>query len=239
MSEQSRKPHSKRQLTLEFPEPGLTLDDLAVTPANRTAMAMLKRWPDWRTHTLAVVGLPKSGLTSAASAWAGHAGGVVVSAADFDKLSHKKIDALAKQAVAIDLAEAVRKEDSLLSLINLAAHHGSHVLLTGNRAPALWRVRQPDLASRLKSMTLVELGPPDDEMVSVRLRTAMKRRYLKLPKDVEAYLLMRIERNYVALESFVENLHQMAEGREVTVPLAREVLDEQDGTRPLFDDEED
>ena len=50
---------------------------------------------------------------------------------------------------------------------------------------------------------------------------------------------MRIERNYASLESFVENLHQMAEGREVTVPLAREVRDQQGGTRPLFDDEED
>ena len=49
---------------------------------------------------------------------------------------------------------------------------------------------------------------------------------------------MRIERNYAALESFVEDLHDMAEGREVTVPLARDVLDDQGGTRPLFDEDE-
>jgi chromosomal replication initiation ATPase DnaA len=88
-------------------------------------------------------------------------------------------------------------------------------------------------------MTLVELAPPDDEMVSIRLKRAMKRRYLKLPSEVETYLLARIERSYIAIETFVENLHEMIDGREVTVPLSREVLDEMDGTRPLFEDEDD
>jgi len=240
VSEETGKSRRHRQLALDFPEAGPpTLDGLAVTPANRTALAVLKRWPDWRTHTLAIVGQPKSGLTTAARAWAEHAGGEVIAAKTFDKLSHKKVEALAGKPVAIDPADQVRNEDNLLSLINLSARLGGSVVLTGQKAPALWRVKQPDLASRLKAMTLVELAPPDDEMVSVRLHAAMKKRFLKLPEDVEAYLLLRIERNYAALETFVESLQEMAEGREVTVPLAREVLDDQDGTRPLFDDGED
>ena len=85
-------------------------------------------------------------------------------------------------------------------------------------------------------MTLIELGPPDDEMMSIRLRAAMKRRYLKLPDEVESYLIIRLERSYAAIENFVENLHEMSDEREVTVPLAREILDEMDGTRPLFED---
>lgn len=237
MSEPSRQPRKQKQLALDFPEPAPTLDSLSVTSSNRTAMAVLKRWPDWRTHTLAIVGQPKSGLTSAAHAWAAHAKAEVVDIRTLDRLSHKNVEALSSGPVAIDGADKVRNEDNLLSLINLSARGGGHVLLTAEKAPALWRVRQPDLASRLKSMTLVELGPPDDEMVSIRLRAAMKRRFLKLPSDVEAYLLMRIERNYAALESFVEDLHEMAEGREVTVPLARDVLDDQGGTRPLFDED--
>lgn len=227
-----------RQLKLAFPEPSPTLDELAVSSANRKAVSVLRRWPDWRTHALAVVGPAKSGLTTAARAWAVGAGGEVIAAKAFDKLSHKKVEALASRPVAIDPADKVTNEDNLLSLINLSSRLGGSVLLTGQKAPALWRVKQPDLASRLKSMTLVELGPPDDEMVSVRLRAAMKRRFLKLPDDVEAYLLMRIERNYAVIETFVESLHEMAEGREVTVPLARDVLDDQAGTRPLFDNGE-
>ncbi|MEQ9316978.1 MAG: hypothetical protein RLN72_14070, partial [Henriciella sp.] len=205
---------------------------------NRTAIAVLKRWPDWRTPTLALVGGPKSGLTTAARAWVTHAGGELLTAKAVDKLSHKKIEALSAKPVAIDLAEAVKSEDNLLSIINLSARAGGSVLLTGHAAPARWHVKAPDLASRLKAMTLVELGSPDDEMVSIRLKQAMKRRFLKLPKEVETYLLARLERSYAAIETFVENLHEMIDGREVTIPLARLVLDEMDGTRPLFGEED-
>jgi chromosomal replication initiation ATPase DnaA len=233
------KPKKSRQLKLDFPESVLTLETLSVTACNRTAIATLKRWPDWRMPALALVGGPKSGLTTAAAAWTEHAGGVLLSAKAFDKLSHKKLEKLASQPFAIDVAQDVRNEDNLLSAINLTARAGGSLLLTGNTAPAQWRVKLPDLASRLKSMTLVELAPPDDEMVSIRLKRAMKRRYLKLPSEVETYLLARIERSYIAIETFVENLHEMIDGREVTVPLSREVLDEMDGTRPLFEDEDD
>ena len=227
MSEDVGKTGRQRQLALDFPAPGPTLDGLAVSASNRTAISVLRRWPDWRTHTLAVVGQAKSGLTTVARAWAAHAEGQVIDVKAFDKLSHKKVDALSSQPVAVDDADLIRNEDNLLSLINLSARNGGYVLLTARKAPALWRVRQPDLAS------------PDDDMVVARLRAAMRRRFLKLPKDVEAYLLLRIERNYEALESFVESLHEQVEGREVTVPLARDVLDGQSGTRPLFDDGED
>ncbi|MGB3626189.1 MAG: hypothetical protein WA989_10180 [Henriciella sp.] len=238
MTPSDDKPRKSRQLNLDFPEAAPTLDTLAVTSSNRTAIAVLKRWPDWRTPTLALVGAPKSGLTTSAEAWARHADGEVISAKSFDKLSHKKIEKLSARPVAIDLGEAVRNEDNLLSIINLCTRFGGSVLLTGNASPARWKVRAPDLASRLKAMTLIELGAPDDEMVSIRLRQAMKRRFLKLPREVETYLLARLERSYGAIETFVENLHEMIDGREVTIPLARLVLDEMDGTRSLFDEED-
>ncbi|MEM5517297.1 hypothetical protein WNY37_10065 [Henriciella sp. AS95] len=239
MTSSEDKPKKSRQLKLDFPESGLTLETLSVTPSNRTAIATLKRWPDWRMPALALVGGRKSGLTTAASAWAAYAGGELLSAKAFDKLSHKKLEKLAAGPIAIDLGQGVSNEDNLLSAINLSSRAGGSLLITGNASPAQWRVKLPDLASRLKSMTLVELAPPDDEMVSIRLRRAMKQRFLKLPEGVETYLLIRIERSYLAIETFVENLHEMIDGREVTIPLARDVLDEMDGTRPLFEDEED
>lgn len=235
MSAQDEKPVKSRQLPLDFPEAGLTLDTLCVTSANRTAIGVLKRWPDWRNPALAVVGAPKSGLTTAAAAWAQHAGGELITARAFDRLSHKKVDALSSSPVAIDLGEAVSNEDNLLSLINLSGRAGGSVLITGHTSPARWRVKLPDLASRLKAMTLVELKAPDDEMAAIRLRKAMRRRYLKLPEDVEAYILTRIERNYAAIETFVQSLHEMADGREITVPLARDVMDAAGGTRSLFE----
>ncbi|HIG21503.1 MAG TPA: hypothetical protein EYG02_06515 [Henriciella marina] len=236
MSRTDHPQRKSRQLKFEFPGKGHTLDTLAVTDANRTAIALLKRWPDWRTAAFCLVGDELSGLTTAAQAWCELAGGSMLGAKALSKLSHKKIDAIANTPIAVDRADLVENDDNLLSLINLSASHGGSLLLTGRVPPARWRTRLPDLQSRLSAMTLIELGPPDDEMISIRLRAAMKRRYLKLPDEVESYLIIRLERSYAAIENFVENLHEMSDGREVTVPLAREILDEMDGTRPLFDD---
>ena len=82
MSEDVGKQSRQRQLALDFPEPGPTLDGLAVSASNRTAISVLRRWPDWRTHALAVVGQAKSGLTTVARAWAVHAGGQVIDVTD-------------------------------------------------------------------------------------------------------------------------------------------------------------
>lgn len=231
-----RSPRKNRQLKFDFPETGHTLDTLAVTDANRTAISLLKRWPDWRTAAFCLVGEKRSGLTTAAQAWCDLSGGALLSAKALGKLSHKKISALAEAPVAIDRADKVENDDNLLSLINLSASHGGTLLLTGRQPPARWRARLPDLQSRLSAMTLLELGPPDDEMLRIRLRAAMKRRYLKLPEAVEDYVIMRLERSYAAIESFVKELHELSDEREVTIPLAREILDEMDGTRPLFED---
>lgn len=227
-----------RQLKFDFPQSEHTLETLAVTDANRTAIALLQRWPDWRTAAFCLVGGPRSGLSTAVETWARFAGGVVLGAKAFSKLSHKKVEALSMGPVAIDRADTVTNDDNLLSLINLSASNGGSVLLTGHTPPSRWRVRLPDLQSRLSAMTLIELGPPDDEMLSIRLQAAMHKRYLKLPTEVETYILTRMERSYNAVEEFVHTLHEMSDGREVTVPLAREILDQMDGTRSLFADED-
>jgi chromosomal replication initiation ATPase DnaA len=231
------RPHRKtRQLKFDFPQTGHTLDTLAITEANRTAIALLKRWPDWRTAAFCLVGPAGSGLTTAANAWCDYSGGAIVGPKALDKLPHKKVEALARGPVAVDFAEDISNEDNLLSLMNLSLSSGGSLLLTGHQVPARWRVRLPDLQSRLNAMTLIELGPPDDGMLSIRIRAAMRRRYLKLPEDVETFILSRIERSYTAVEDFVHMLHEMSDGREVTTPLAREILDQMGGTRALFEE---
>lgn len=238
MTSEEKSFRKGRQLKFEFPQSGYTLDTLAVTDANRTAIALLQRWPDWRTAAFCLVGGPQSGLTTAAQAWADLAGGVVIGAKALDKLSHKKVEAMSHGPVAIDRADTITNEDNLLSLINLSPRNGGSLLLTGHTPPARWRARLPDLQSRLNAMTLIELGPPDDAMLSIRLQAAMRRRYLVLPSEVETYILTRIERSYKAVEEFVHTLHELSDGREITVPLAREILDRMDGTRSLFDDQD-
>ena len=59
--------------------------------------------------------------------------------------------------LAIDDADTA-PELALLHLLNAAAEAGFPVLLTGRSPPARWHIALPDLASRLRAATAVEIA---------------------------------------------------------------------------------
>ncbi|MEO1102004.1 MAG: hypothetical protein AAFW65_09185, partial [Pseudomonadota bacterium] len=129
--------------------------------------------------------------------------------------------------VAIDNADSIRNEDHLLSLINLAASSGGYALLTARSTPANWRVSSADLGSRLRSMPLAEIGPPDEDMLRGRLKAAGRRRFMKFSDELLDYLSVRLGRSYAGLEDYVTRLSETVgtQNRAPTIPLARDVLE--------------
>lgn len=228
------------QLDFEFPTERPRFETLAQTSANAHAIAVLRRPDAWPTGSLCLVGPPASGLTSLAWAWATAFDGQVLTPQAFEALEGEAIEAAAKGAVAIDPGEAVRDEVRLLNLLNAARQGTVRVLLTARRPPASWPVSQRDLASRLRAMPLVEIDLPDEEMVRARLRSACRRRYYDLPEEVESFLVLRLPRDYAAIEEYVKRLTNAVTeaGRGLTVPFAGDILEEVSGTRELFGDED-
>ena len=90
-------------------------------------------------------------------------------------------------------------------------------------------------------MPIAELLEPDDELLKARLSAACRRRYVRLPDEVAAYLAARMSRSYSAIEDLAARLDKAMEegGRKLTIPLAREVLAEGASNLSLFDDEDD
>ena len=214
------------QLSLDFPQPAPTLDALAVSPSNAGAIARLKQTRDWPLAAMALVGPPRSGLTTLAHAWAIQFSGRVVTPDLFEAMPADALEGLAAGCTAIDPADPLRDEPRLLSMINQTAARGGRLLLTANHPPSHWQVVQKDLRSRLRAMPVAEITPPDDAMMRARLASAFARHYFRLPEDVASYLVLRLPRSYSGLEDYVTRLAGTvtASGRELTVPLAREVL---------------
>jgi chromosomal replication initiation ATPase DnaA len=214
------------QLSLEFPRPALDLDALATSPSNAGALARLKQARSWPVAAMALIGPPCSGLTSLSQAWAEHFDGCRMTPEAFDSMSQAALDARAAQVTAIDPASAVKDEMRLLWLINQVGGRGGRLLLTGYRSPTHWPVSLKDLASRLRSMPVAEIGLPDDAMMRARLMAACDRYFFRLPEDVANFLVLRLPRSYSGLEDYVRRLAGTVTGtgRELTVPLAREVL---------------
>ncbi len=226
MNRQGPRDAPPLQLSLDFPQSVATLDALSVSPSNAGAIARLKQSPDWPLAAMALVGPAKSGLTTLSLAWAEEFGGRVVLPGDFEVMSPDDLEALASGFIAIDPGERLTDEARLLFLINQVGAKGGRLLLTSRRPPSQWTISQKDLRSRLRAMPVAEINSPDDAMVRARLTSAFARHFFRLPEDVANYLVLRLPRNYSGLEDYVTRLAGIliGSGRELTVPLARNVL---------------
>ncbi len=120
-------------------------------------------------------------------------------------------------------------EPFLLHLYNLAIESGQFLLLAGRRPAARCCFALPDLASRLGSVPAIEIGQPDDALLSRLLRKLFADRQLAVPDDTIAYLLARMERSFAAAERIAGQIdkHSLIHKRPVTLALARSVLEEQ------------
>ncbi len=128
----------------------------------------------------------------------------------------------------IDDADTLDDGEALFHAWN-AATEAMPLLLTARRAPKFWAHTLPDLASRLAATPLVRLVDPDDALIAAVLAKRFADRGLRVGDDVITWLVARIERSFAVVDDMVAQLDALAleQRRDITVPLARELLEEQ------------
>ena len=185
--------------------PRLGAADFVVSDANRTATDWLAQAPRWPMPRSLLVGPPASGKSHLAAMFAARTGGRI-----------------------IDDADRAADGEPLFHAWN-AATSERPLLLTARRLPKFWAHALPDLASRLAATPLVRLEDPDDTLIAAVLEKRFADRGLRVAPEVIAYLVTRIERSFAAAAAAVAGLDtlSLAERRDITVPLARDLLEGQ------------
>ncbi len=201
-------------------------EDFLVAASNAAAMDWLDRWPAWPAPALVVHGPAGCGKTHLAHVFAARAEAPVIAAAALTVAAPPRLLAEAR-AVVVEDADRGVDEVALFHLYNLAKEHGAHLLLTARAPTAHWSTALPDLRSRLRSVPHVAIQPPDDALLAGLLIKLFADRQLRVAQEVVAYLLPRLERSFDAVRRLVAALDAaaLAERREITVPLARRVLE--------------
>ncbi|MBL8586613.1 MAG: chromosomal replication initiator DnaA [Bradyrhizobiaceae bacterium] len=219
------------QLTLALSHPAsLAREDFMVGPCNAAALDAIERWPDWPGRTLALVGPRGSGKSHLAAIWAARAGARMIAASALDEAAAPA--ALASGAVLVeDAAAGAVNERALFHLLNIAREEQGYVLLTAESAPATWTLRLADLASRLRAVPVVTIGPPDDALFRTVLVKLFADRQLTVDEALLVYLERRVERSIVAAQAVVAALDRegLRQQRPVTRALAAELLDATNG----------
>jgi chromosomal replication initiation ATPase DnaA len=193
--------------------------DFLLSESNRAAFALIEDWPAWPARAVVLHGPPGSGKTHLAHLWCARSQAPLVRGAALRE--PERFPA----SLAVDDAEQA-PERLLLHLYNLVLERGGHLLLTMPGPPARLTIGLADLRSRLRSLPVVGIAPPDDGLLTAVLAKHFADRQLRVPPEVLDYLVARIERSFSAARDIVARLDRLGleTRRPVTVRLAHEVL---------------
>lgn len=216
-------PAEHRQLLLPFGHaPGYDARDFLPDSSNNQALRWLDS--DWPEDRLALWGPPGCGKSHLLHIWSERTGAGVLSGHAL-----RDLDAAPQSgALAIDDADTVRSEALLLHLLNTARERRLKVLLAGREAPSRWPIALPDLTSRLRATTAVEIRAPGDDLLAALLLRLLSDRQLSAAQQVRDRLLFRLPRSAEALREAVARLDRasLRFGKAITRALADSVLAE-------------
>lgn len=194
---------SQIALPLDWPA-GETQQDFIVGESNAAAVRHLDHWGAWPVMATILTGPRKSGRSLLGRLFARKTGGRL-----------------------IDEAER-RSEEELFHAWNAAQEQRLPLLMIADAPPPAWRVRLPDLRSRLGATPVVTLGDPDDQLARALVEKLFAQRNLFPPPDLLTWLIPRVERTHVALIRVVDALDEAALSRRtrLSLKLARATLSE-------------
>lgn len=176
--------------------------DFIISDANRLVARHLDHWALWPVMATIITGPRKSGRSMLGRIFARKTGGTL-----------------------IDDAERTN-EEALFHAWNRAQEEHRPLIIIADAAPPTWRVRLPDLRSRLAATPHVAIAEPDDELAGALIEKLIGARGVASPPDLARYLLPRIERSYVGIHRIVDALDELAlaSRHRITLPLARKAL---------------
>ena len=185
-------------------------------------MTWLNRTADWPDGRLALWGDEGRGKTHLLRIWAVRAGATVLTwpppGGDGAPV--------AAGPIAIDDADMIADDHGLLHRLNAAREAGVPVLLTGRTPPSRWTAVLPDLASRLRAMTAVQIDPPEDSLLEALLVRLLNERQMTMGDGARAWLLTRLPRTAAAMREAVARLDHisLAAGGRITRDMVAEVV---------------
>lgn len=216
---------SGEQLPLKFGHPASSArDDLIVSSPVNAAISLVDRWPDWPSPVVILAGPTGSGKTHLANIWKERASAALIDDLESDAAAGHH--AATGPVLIEDIDRVGFSETTLFHLINTVLQNNSHLLITTRAWPAAWPVDLPDLRSRLKAATVVEIGEPDDVLLAHVIEKLFADRQIAIDPKIVSYLVQRMERSLAAAQAIVHRIDELALARrgKITRALASEVL---------------
>lgn len=214
------------QLPLAFThDPASGREDLLVTDPLSAAVKIVDSWPHWPSPVVILAGPVGSGKSHLANIWSERCDAISI----HPVVGANSAVVAANAPVIFEDVDRLGFDDTeLFHVINSVRENRTSLLMTTRLWPMSWPVTLPDLRSRLKAATVVEIGEPDEELLSQVIVKLFADRQLYIDDKLVLYIVNRMERSMNAAQLIVDRLDRLALGRgtRITRVLAAEVLNE-------------
>ena len=218
------------QMSLHLPHnAAMGREDFLPGPSNAAAFDMIEHWPDWPSSWLLLAGPVGAGKSHLARIWQERSHARILTLEGLNQSDPTEL--VSTGAVVIEDADGPQRDDTaLFHLLNSAREAGAYVLITSRTWPDAWGVGLPDLMSRLRLTTPVEIFEPDEELLrSVLVKLFADRQLAPDPAVIE-FITLRMERSIAAAIQIVDAIDReaLARRRTITRPFASTILKELD-----------
>lgn len=218
------------QTTLRFEFlPSYREEDFLVSDANKEAYRwMTQPLEAWPANAFNLYGPPASGKTHLAHLWKlrHHAGWLPL-----ERLKDTSPPVLLEghQTWVAEGPVIADYEKAWFHLLNTLQQEKKHLLITSRPPLSRGKLTLPDLASRLLALPTAALREPDDALLEAVFYKRFSDMQLKVSPEVVRYLLGRMERSFVSLDTIIKKLDALSlvEKKNITLPLARKILETQ------------
>ena len=179
--------------------------DFVASTCNKDALFSVKNRFEWPSFGLCIVGAKESGKTHLTAVY--HA--EIPTAVSLPALDIKKkmVFDINASHIIIDNADKVRDETAFFHLINLVKQRKGSLFMTATTPPSTWKIRLPDLKSRLCSLPVIRLLDHDSALMGDILLKLFSDRQIFIDKDLAEYILKHIRLDITIIHQLVDLLY--------------------------------
>lgn len=200
-------------------------DNFIVSESNKSALAIIEKWPNWENHAIFLYGPSGSGKTMLVNIWIEASKATILHPKDIYLMVNKPQNYKGKAFIVEDI-ESVHDEAAFLHFFNKVREDGGYLLITAQSHPANLKIRLADLRSRINAIFCCSVSNPDDELLRTLFFKHFVERQLKVEMNVVDYLVSRTERSFEAVAKIVEalDLAALKEKKNITIPFVKHTL---------------
>ena len=209
------------------------LENFYISKSNQVAVKTIKRWEDWPAKKLLLMGPSGSGKSHLADFWTRTTKARTL---EINEISDFNLEELNNNSgFVIDDVDQIRMfnkndkdriEEKLFHLLNFSAQASCFLMMTSSAPITSWGLKLSDLISRLATIAVVELFPPDDDLLIAVLLKQFDDKQIKVSPEVVLFVSKRINRTFESIREFVNLADHLTlkNKRDVTIPFVSEIL---------------